>query len=225
MKIPFQKAYHSLSKLLAGKKLHVIRSLVFLNRQLRLSTERLDYIRISSLELAAEEIYRQQLSGSVAELGVYQGDFAKDINQVFPDKIFYLFDTFTGFNEKDVAKEIKQGYSEGKQDFSATNVDLVVSKMPFPANCRIKKGYFPETAKGLEEAYCFVSIDTDLYEPVLAGLNYFYPRLIPGGYIFVHDYNNAYYPGAAEAVKQFCKINKCSFVPVADIGGTAIITK
>src|SRR5687768_9779685 len=178
----FQRIYQALSQVLSKKKLHVIQSLVFLNRPTRIKTERLDYVRISGLELVAEEIYRQQLSGSVAELGVYQGDFAKDINQVFPDKDFYLFDTFTGFDEKDISREIKQGYSAGDQDFSNTSISIVLNKMLYPKKCIIKKGYFPDTAAGLEEKFCFVSIDTDLYEPVLAGLQYFYPRLTAGGY-------------------------------------------
>jgi hypothetical protein len=61
-----------------------------------------DYVRYSSLELVAREIYENKISGNVAELGVYQGGFAQYINQIFPDRKLYLFDTFEGFNESDV---------------------------------------------------------------------------------------------------------------------------
>ncbi|MDQ4141631.1 MAG: TylF/MycF family methyltransferase [Bacteroidota bacterium] len=220
-----QKAYHTISHLLAGKKLHLIKSLSFLNRPRRINLERLDYIRISCLELIAEEIYQKKLPGNVAELGVYQGDFAKDINQVFPDRKLYLFDTFEGFDIRDVSGDISRGFSAGDQDFSKTSVNLVLSKMPIPKNCIIKQGYFPQSAVGVEDTFCFVSIDADLYEPILAGLHFFYPRLCRGGYIFVHDFNNSAYPGAAEAIKEFCRQYQCSYVPVADNGGTAIIAK
>jgi O-methyltransferase len=190
-----------------------------------LPLDRLDYIRISSLELAAEEIYRKNIPGSVAELGVYKGDFAKDINVVFPDRPFYLFDTFAGFDRRDVEWEINRGYSRGDQNFSDTSVADVLAKMSYPENCRVKQGFFPETAVNVPDDFCFVSIDTDLYEPILAGLRFFYPKLCQGGYIFVHDYNNQEYTGAAEAVRTFCREVGCSYVPIADIGGTVIITK
>ena len=41
-------------------------------------------------------------------------------------------------------------------------------------NCIIKEGYFPETTIGIEEIFSFVSIDVDLYEPMYAGLQFFY---------------------------------------------------
>jgi O-methyltransferase len=65
----------------------------------------LDYIRYSSLELAALEIKKRGITGAVAELGVFRGDFAARINSVFPERKLYLFDTFAGFDERDIARE------------------------------------------------------------------------------------------------------------------------
>ena len=42
--------------------------------------------------------------------------------------------------------------------------------------------------KSLDYGYAFVNIDVDLYKPLLAGLEYFWPRMAENGYIFVHDY-------------------------------------
>jgi O-methyltransferase len=64
-----------------------------------------DYFRLSSLELAAYEIYANNIKGNVAELGVFRGDFAKFINMSFPDRKLYLFDTFEGFDKKDIEVE------------------------------------------------------------------------------------------------------------------------
>jgi O-methyltransferase len=71
-----------------------------------------DYFRLSSLELIAYEIYANNIEGNVAELGVFRGDFAKFINISFPDRKLYLFDTFEGFDEKDIEAEYikKQSY-------------------------------------------------------------------------------------------------------------------
>ena len=62
----------------------------------------LDFVRYTTLELCCNEIKRNKVNGNVAELGVYKGDFAKRLNQLFPDKKLYLFDTFEGFDEKDI---------------------------------------------------------------------------------------------------------------------------
>lgn len=184
-----------------------------------------NYIRISNFELIVQEINEKKLGGAVAEVGVYKGEFAKYINLGFADKKFYLFDTFEGFHENDVRIENSNNLSEGSQDFSNTSIDVVLNKMPYKQNCIIKKGYFPDSLDGLEEVFCFVSLDPDLYKPILDGLEYFYPRLVEGGYIFVHDYNNDLYPGAKKAVREFCSRHRVPCVPIADSWGTVVLTK
>jgi O-methyltransferase len=186
-----------------------------------------DYIRNSSLELVAHEINTRKINGNVAELGVYRGDFAKNINRAFPDRKLYLFDTFKGFVESDVKMEKDRGYSASKAGyFSSTSVELVMSKMAYAENCIIKKGYFPETARDVDERFAFVSIDCDLFEPILSGLEYFYPRLEKGGYIFVHEYNYSRFSGANEAINQYIEKNRniCYF-PLTDHNGTMVIMK
>ena len=200
-------------------------SLNYLGRKRSIDRNYMDYIRLSTLELAADEINLAKIEGSVAELGVYKGKFARYINQYFPDRKLYLFDTFKGFNESDVKAEQANTYSSGKQDFSNTSIEKVLSVMPFPKQCIIKEGFFPATASGLEDEFVFVSIDADLFDPIYNGLVYFYPRLKKGGYIFVHDYNNDNYKGAKQAVKKFCSENNISFLPLPDSGGSAILSK
>jgi O-methyltransferase len=185
-----------------------------------------DIIRSSSLELVAHEIYDKNSAGNTAELGVFRGEFAQKINLAFPDRKLYLFDTFEGFAKEDVEQEKMKGYSKKQHNFSKTSEELVLKRMKFPENCIIRKGYFPETAKNIEDTFVFVSIDADLYEPIYNGLRYFYPRLAQGGYIFVHDYNNTKtYPGTKAAVKKYCSEMNINFFPLSDIAGSAIIMK
>lgn len=197
-----------------------------LNRPRRISIPPVtNYIRISTLELIAEEIYSNGVPGSVAEVGVYKGMFAKFLNQVFPDKTLYLFDTFEGFDQKDVKVETSNNYSTGKQDFSDTSAEGVLAKMSNRDKCVIKKGWFPESLDGLEDTFCFVSLDADLYKPIYDGLEYFYPRLSKGGYIFIHDYNNKEYEGAKAAVREYCSKMNVAYTPMSDTWGSAIIAK
>ncbi|HRP90567.1 MAG TPA: TylF/MycF/NovP-related O-methyltransferase [Edaphocola sp.] len=213
-----------ISNLLATKNLYLTKSLNYKNKSGLLPIN-LDYVRYATLTLCQEEITAKGIGGNIAEVGVFRGDFAKRLNVLFPDKKLYLFDTFEGFSKDDVQFEKNNKYSSGAQDFSGTNIELVRSKMKYPENCIFKKGRFPETAADLEDQFCFVSLDADLFLPIYSGLEYFYPRLSKGGYIFIHDFNNSGYSGARDAVIKFCNENNIGFVPIADSGGTAIISK
>ena len=181
--------------------------------------------RSAVLELMAREIYRYNVAGNTAELGVYKGDFAKLINKFFPDRKLYLFDTFEGFDKRDAQADRTGKFSTADHDFSQTSVDLVLSKMEHKENCIIRKGWFPETAEGIEDKFCLVSLDADLYQPILAGLEFFYQRLVHGGAIMIHDFNNAGYSGVRQAVREFCEKNNIYYVCLPDFCGSAVIVK
>jgi len=190
-----------------------------------------DYCRYNTLALLAEEINKSGVDGNIAELGVFRGDFAKYLNRLFPDRKLYLFDTFEGFDSEEQRYEIEQSYTKeegfiGNRDFKNTSIELVLSKMDMPQNCIIKKGRFPETIPEHEEKYALVSIDCDLYLPVLAGIKYFYPLLSEGGYMMIHDYNSVDFLGIKEAVKECEKIfGRMHKVPLTDRDGTLVISK
>lgn len=189
-----------------------------------------DYFRFRSFEFVAKEIKSKNIKGDCAEVGVFKGVFAKYINKMFPEKTLYLFDTFEGFDEQEISREIEAGLADEscKEVFNDTSIEYVKSIMPYPQNCIFRKGYFPNTAKGLEErTYAFVSIDVDLEESIFACLDYFYPRMEKGGVIFIHDYNNRMYFGVKKAIERFeYKIGHSLYgVPIADQGGTLIVTK
>lgn len=185
-----------------------------------------DFVRYSTLEIISRKILSENIEGAVAELGVYKGDFAKAINSLFPQKKFYLFDTFEGFSNQDFEYDEDNSLSKNiGKTFNDTTVELVLAKMFNRENCVVKKGYFPETAIGLEEKFAFVSIDTDLFMPIYNGLKYFYPRLEKGGFIFVHDYLNREFKGAKLAVDKFCNEMDINFSIISDYYGTAIIAK
>ena len=224
MKI-LQSINYLFGKFFNRNKAYINYSLNYSKRKRIIDRNYMDYIRLSTLELVANEINSNQIKGAVAELGVYKGKFARYINRYFPDRKLYLFDTFEGFAETDIKSEVQNTFSSGAQDFSNTSVKRVLDIMPFPGQCIIKKGYFPDTTKGLSEEFVFVNIDADLYEPIYNGLQYFYPRLNKGGYIFVHDYNNDAYKGAKEAVDKFCRENDLNRLPLPDSCGTAVLMK
>ena len=212
---------------LIGKGWVLIKTMRLLKRKrnIDLSYKGWDFFRYSSLELCAYEINKKNIAGSVAEVGVFQGEFAQKINEAFPGRKFYLFDTFEGFDKDDVKVDSERRFSDAFDDFSNTSEKLVLDRMKTRENCIIKKGYFPETAKDVADTFVFVSLDTDLYKPIYEGLQFFYPKLAKGGYIFVHDFNNDQYRGAREAVEKFCEEESVGYFPLSDIGGSVIISK
>jgi O-methyltransferase len=211
-------------QLLYRRRYVIAQDMPKIGRDRRITVTEDEYVRISSLELVAEEIFSRGVQGSVAEVGVFQGDFARWINRAFPDRKLYLFDTFEGFDARDSDVDIRRGYSKADGTFSTT-VDTVLGKMQHPENCIVKKGWFPQSADGVGEAFVFVSLDTDLYQPIYNGLKFFFPLLTKPGYIFVHDYNNAGYGGAKKAVRQFCSEEGIGYFPLTDRSGTAVIAK
>lgn len=185
-----------------------------------------DVVRAAALDLVAREIAELGVRGAVAEVGVFQGDFAQLINGRFPDRTLYLFDTFEGFDPGDIAAESAQGTSDIPHTFAHTSEELALSKLPHSERAVVRKGWFPDSAAGLEEeSFCFVSLDVDLHRPMVAALEWFYPRLSPGGRLFVHDYNNDQYRGVKKALREVAPALGMAYALLPDAGGTAVVTK
>ena len=158
--------------------------------------------RILCLKRFSQRAYKEGITGSVAEAGVYRGDFAKHINRYFPDRKCYLFDTFTGFTDYDIAREQKK--SQTSADYMKdVRIEDVMAKMPHKDNIILRVGRFPETAQGIDDRFAFVNLDMDLYEPTIEGLRFFYPRMSDGGVILIHDYFSSRYPNIEQSVDDF----------------------
>lgn len=160
----------------------------------------------------------------LAEVGVYKGDFSRLINELFPNRILHLFDTFEGFDDRDIETEKKNKFSAAEElQFGDTSVEIVKNKMLFPDNVVFHKGYFPETAQTLSSTFALVRLDLDLYEPTRKGLDLFYDKMAPGGVILVHDYYGSAYKGIKDAVDEFLsQHNDLHKLPLGDLFSVVI---
>ena len=186
-----------------------------------------DYVRIKCFELVVKEIRKRKLRGAVAEVGVFRGEFAQYINAAFPNSKLYLFDTFDGFDANEALNEVKNGNCTDSfvSAYKDTNVKKVIEKMQHLEQIEIKQGYFPESLNGLEDIFKFVSIDVDFEESIYHALEYFYPRMVKGGYIFVHDYNSSL-RGVEKAVDRYeSRYEFLNKMPLCDANGTLVIMK
>lgn len=185
-----------------------------------------DKIRLYNFWLQIQRINRDGIKGDFAELGVYKGDSARLLHLMAPDRIFHLFDTFEGFTGKDLQPETGEAATYSTKHFADTSLNKVLKKIGGnPDKIKIHSGYFPQSTDGLEETtYSLVNMDADLYNPTKAGLDFFYPRLSPGGVIFIHDYNDKW-EGLVKAVDEFtCNIPE-KLILIPDLDSTVMIVK
>lgn len=186
-----------------------------------------DYFRYRTFELIAEMIKERNIEGDCAELGVYKGTFSALIKKWFPNKKMFLFDTFEGFSVEEIVKERQRGSNSETflNAFKDTSVELVEKNINDNTNLIIKKGIFPDTTQDMEKnEFAFVSIDVDLEESIYNGLKWFYPRIVDGGIIMLHDYNNVYVKSAVQKYQSVLGV-ALKMIPLADKCGTLVIMK
>jgi O-methyltransferase len=125
------------------------------------------------------------LPGAMAEVGVFQGASAKLLCEAKGDVELHLFDTFGGLPPSSAADK-----GVHRENQYLCSLESVQDFLKSYKNVNFHPGLFPDSAKTLpERRFSFVHLDVDLYESTLAGLEYFYPRLITGGVILSHDYS------------------------------------
>lgn len=184
--------------------------------------DRADLARLVMFVENARVIEREGVPGSLAELGVYKGTTAKLLHTLFPGRTLWLFDTFEGFDARDLAHEHRT--PNGGFRFDDTSLAAVLRYVGASDRVRACKGYFPETAAAVpgDETFALVHLDADLKKPTEDALAFFYPRMAPGGFIVMHDYGSGAWPGIAEAVDAFFADKPESIVRMPDKSGTAI---
>jgi O-methyltransferase len=108
-----------------------------------------------------------------------------------------------------------------------TSEEFVRKRFAGNSNVVVKAGVFPDTASDLlDEKFSLVSLDCDLYEPILEGWRFFYPRMSPGGYIFLHDHNGTgYHQGPMRATAEFLADKPEKVVDIPDQWGSVVIRK
>ena len=178
-----------------------------------------DTVRRDMLVLLLRDVIVRRVRGDFAELGVYQGLTARLIHQYAPERTLHLFDTFSGFDEGEIEEPIQSG------GFADTSVKAVMRTIEPRGNVIVHAGRFPATVTPEIERteFAFVHLDADLFEPTMAGLEFFYPRVPAGGVIVMHDYNA--WPGARRAVEEFFAGKREFPIPMPDKAGSAVIVK
>jgi O-methyltransferase len=183
-----------------------------------------DQNRLYFLYLNVKRLESDGVPGDFAEVGVYKGNSAKVLSLLAPTRRLWLFDTFTGFDDADVAADPRM---DVKRDFVDTSLAAVERFVGRSERVRFVQGRFPDTATAVppEARFALVHLDADLYQPIRAGLEFFFPRLSPGGLVIVHDYGSVHWPGARQAVDEFLTGKPERPILVPDKSGSVAFVK
>jgi O-methyltransferase len=174
--------------------------------------------KLLMIRQCAENIRRQNLIGASAELGVYRGGVSKLIANELPSSVHYVFDTFDGL--KDCQAGLDTHANGDFSDVNYTNVEMLLNN----SNIVFRAGYFPDTVQDMQDTqYVLVHLDVDTYKSTLAGLAYFYPRLVPGGIMAIDDYTFHTCPGVEKACNEYFSDKPDQ--PTMLVNGQALITK
>ena len=161
------------------------------------------------------------IEGNLAEVGVYQGGSAKLICEVKKEKKLYLFDTFTGLPE--VSNDDTHFGQKHWHDneFSNTSLESIKQLLNKYDDVHIIKGIFPESGKDIvDEKFSFVHLDVDLYKSTIDSLRFFFPKMVNGGIILIHDYHS---DGIQKAFTEFKAENQIQVIELT--GSQAMIIK
>lgn len=138
---------------------------------------------------------KNKTGGVAAEFGVYAGGSAKIIYKALRGTL-HLFDSFEGLPDAGEYDLHRRG------DFSDVNFNDVKHYLSDCPNIHYHVGWFNEIQKP-DIKYDFVHIDADLYESTNQALEYFYPRMKPGGIMIFDDYYWEGTPGVRKAIYDF----------------------
>ena len=186
-----------------------------------------DTVRLWSFILNIKQVLQEGVEGDFAELGVWRGNTAAVLAHFAwtSGRHLYLFDTFTGFDPADI-KEVDIHARKG--EFQGTSVELVRQTIGPPwRSCHAVVGTFPNSVQPEHRTkkYSIVSLDCDLYQPMKAGLEFFYPLMPRGGLLMLHDYSSLHWAGARRAIDEFCAATGERLVLLPDKSGSAFIRR
>lgn len=155
-----------------------------------------------------------QSKGDLCECGVFRGSTLIPtglfLDQNGIDKQLFGCDSFEGFGDA-ISVDVELGGPECEarrvNGMSNTSMRYVADRVHFfdlESTVSLIPGYFENTLHQLKDrTFCYVHLDCDMYDSYKTCMEFFYPRLSPGGVILFDEYDDPYWPGCNKAVDEF----------------------
>jgi hypothetical protein len=156
--------------------------------------------RLDNLRYCVETVIREQIPGDLIETGVWRGGasiFMRGILKAFEvgDRRVWVADSFEGLPPTDELDHPADA-ALGLNRFTNLAVSLEEVRANFERyglldeHVVFLKGWFRNTLPNAPiEQLAVMRLDGDLYESTMDALTCLYPRLSPGGFVILDDYN------------------------------------
>lgn len=166
--------------------------------------------RLDNLQHCIETVLADDIPGDLIETGVWRGGATIFMRAVLKahgitERTVWAADSFAGLPAADL-----ECYPVD-QHWDRLNLPLAVSLETVQANfaryqllddqVRFLAGWFKDTLPAAPLAqFSVLRLDGDLYESTIDALTYLYPKLSPGGFVIIDDYN---LPNCRQAVNNY----------------------
>lgn len=144
------------------------------------------------------------------EFGSYKCGAGELISKACPNRSIFLIDSFQGLPETNPDKG--DFHFQGEM----ADVDFIGTAGYFKIlyqNVRLLKGFSPAVFDFFDEntKFTFLHIDCDLFQSGQDAIDFFWPRLLPGGYMLWDDYGFSSCKGIKILLDEFTKDLECKF--------------
>lgn len=149
--------------------------------------------------------HAMKLDGDFVECGVNRGFLSASVMAYLdfaahPDRRFHLIDTYSGLVEALITDEDVAAHRHPYPDC----YDFVVKAFKRYPNVNIVKGAVPEILPSVKvEKVAYLSIDMNCVQPEVAALEYYWPKLSPGGVVILDDYGFSGHEAQKRAADRF----------------------
>ena len=190
-------------------------------------------LRYYSLFQLADHSIKTNKNFDFVECGCFTGHSTWALSKILDDnnfdKKFHIFDSFEGFSElKNQDINLKGQLTPNKikkqSDVFISNKDFLEKNLSDFNFTNIYKGWIPDRFSEIKSSqFQFLHLDLSLYQPTIDALNFFYPKMIPGGIIVMNSYNMTQFPGEKKAVDEYFKNLKLNFFHELPYGSAFLI--
>ena len=136
-----------------------------------------------------------KLEGDFVECGVNRGFLSSSImsylNWNSYDKSFFLMDTFAGIDERYITESegSKNIMDRNTDDMYVKTADQVKKNFSEWNNVEVVVGPIPDTLEQVKsKKVAYLHIDMNCAPPEVAAFNYFWDKVVPGGFVLFDDY-------------------------------------
>lgn len=151
--------------------------------------------RLTQIREALTTVVDENIPGHFIETGVWRGGsciVAKGVLDVIGDgtRKVYVADSFEGLPATDASDDAADLHLDSTLAVSQEEVTAAFRRYGLlDENVVFVKGWFRDTLPRLDEQWSVVRLDGDMYESTMDGIANLYPRLSPGGFLIIDDYN------------------------------------